>query len=235
MATTNNNELVPISYDLPYAVDVTLYKYNYYDNLIISALRKHTQSEPIPNKGGFIVTTEDFIYILNNFFTDELNNAHSLTEITIKDGVNSIYFLDKIINNFHNLEYIKVNVSKTREFSRLLQVTNERQVINFEYRILTSVIRLTDYFTTEDELNNVNAFLKEINLLKADEFRRRKSYVHISAQDFMSLINNIEEVFFEDETFEEQYMGTLDILYSLIDQKCETDNSRLIIITDYPD
>ena len=232
---TNQNEIRPLSYDLPYALDITLFKYNYCDNSLITQLRKHTQYESIPGETSFVVTVEEFIYVLENFFKRELDNAHTLTEVTIKNGVNSVYFLDKIFNNFQNLEYVKINISTTREFSRLLQVANDRQVISFDYRIITSVINLPDYFTTDESLKRANSFLKEINVLETDHFNKGKSYYTITAQDFMACINSIEENYFEDPSFEAQYTETLDILYSLVDQKSESDNTRLIIITDYPD
>jgi len=230
-----NNEIRPISYDLPYAVDITLYKYNHLDNLIISQLRKNSKYEPVPGESSFIVTVEEFIDVIEKYFVNELIEARLLTDVTIKNGVNSIYFLDRIFNNFHNLEYVKVNISNTRKFSRLLNITKERQVISFDYRIITSVVNLSNYFTTDESLNLVNAFFIEIGIIETDHFDKGKSYYSITTQDFMAFITSIEENYFEDESFETQYTETMDILYSLIDQKSETDNTRLIIITDYPD
>lgn len=36
-------------YDIPYAIDITLYKHNYYDRLIISYLKKYAQYIPSGN------------------------------------------------------------------------------------------------------------------------------------------------------------------------------------------
>lgn len=230
---TINNEFIPLSYDIPYAVDITLYSYNYLDNLIIGHLKKHTQYEPIPNENGFIVTSEDLIFVITKFFNKELQKVQSLTEATLADGVNSIYFLDKILTNFRNLKYFKVNISNSRKFSRVLQLNNKKQVINFDYRIITSVINLTDYFLTEDSLRNVNLFLEELGIINRDIFNNGRPYYILSADEFMTLISQYEEVLIKDEIIEGQFDSTIDILYSLIDQKCEKDNSRLIIITDY--
>jgi len=49
------------------------------------------------------------------------------------------------------------------------------------------------------------------------------------------MINTIEESLLNDSELESTYSSTLDIFYALVDQKAESDNSRLIIITDYPD
>jgi hypothetical protein len=130
---TKNNDIKPISYELPYALDITLYKHNYYDNLIINNLKRNTRYEKLPDSpNSFIVTAEDFRKMLSDKFKREVNNAQSLTEVTIKEGVNSIYFLDKLFMNFNNLEFIKVNVSEKRDFTRLLTVGENRSVINFD-------------------------------------------------------------------------------------------------------
>jgi len=232
---TISNDAIPLAYDIPYAVDITLYKYNYYDNLIITQLKKHCQYEIVSKDTSFIVTSQEFRTVLEKHFKRELSSAKSLTEVNLKYEVNSIYFIDRIFNNFTNLEYVKVNISKTREFSRVLLTPNSREIISFDYRIITSVIDLTKYFKTDEALKTANCFLKEINIIKPDSFNQGKPYYTIFAQDLITMIATIEDKFMEDVTFGEQYTDTLDILYSLIDQKTETDNSRIIIITDYPD
>lgn len=234
---TEQNDIKPLSYDLPYVVDITLYKYNYYDNLIINRLKKNTQYDVIPGEEGqsFIVTVDDFKEVLEVNFRNELKTAQSLTEVTIADGVNSIYFIDKIFNNFNNLEYVKVNVSNKRKFTRLLQVNESRKVINFEYKIITSVIDLKRYLETDEEFIIMNSFLREIGIIPDNPFDTGRAYYNVNAQDLMLMIGAVEEQYMNDPTFESTYTDALNLLYDLIDQKCEQDNTRLIIITDYPD
>jgi hypothetical protein len=43
-------------------------------------------------------------------------------------------------------------------------------------------------------------------------------------------------MFTEDDDFiDEKYLDAIEFIYDVIDQKCENDNSKLIIITDFSD
>jgi hypothetical protein len=233
---TKNNDIKPISYELPYALDITLYKHNYYDNLIINNLKRNTRYEKLPDSpNSFIVTAEDFRKMLSDKFKREVNNAQSLTEVTIKEGVNSIYFLDKLFMNFNNLEFIKVNVSEKRDFTRLLTVGENRSVINFDYRIITSVLDISKLAESEESLELINELFIHLGLIEVDEYGKKMSYFTINAQDLLLLINSQQELMFtEDEEFiDEKYLDAIEFIYDVIDQKCENDNSKLIILTDF--
>lgn len=235
---TKNNDIKPISYELPYALDITLYKHNYYDNLIINNLKRNTRYEKIPETpNSFIVTAEDFKKVLGDKFKREVGTAQSLTEVTIKEGVNSIYFLDKLFVNFTNLEFIKVNVSEKRDFTRLLTVGENRSVINFDYRIITSVLDIPKLIESEDDLILVNEFFLHIGLIEVDDFGKRTPYFTINSQDLLLLINSQQELMFneDDDYIDEKYLDAIEFIYDVIDQKCENDNSKLIIITDFSD
>ena len=235
---TKNNDIKPISYELPYALDITLYKHNYYDNLIINNLKRNTRYEKIPNSpSSFIVTAEDFKKILSDKFKREVSTAQSLTEVTIKEGVNSIYFLDKLFMNFNNLEFIKVNVSEKRDFSRLLTVGENRTVINFDYRIITSVLDISKFSESEEELELINEFFIHLGLILVDEYGKKTPYFTINAQDLLLLINSQHELMFneEEDFIDEKYLNAIEFIYDVIDQKCENDNSKLIVITDFSD
>lgn len=234
MVTTQNENIKPISYDLPYSVNITLYKYNYIDNLIISIIRKNSKFISLPDNNGLIIEKENLIKILNTYFKNELLNAQNLTEITIKKDISSIYFINRIINNFHNLKYININISKKRNFTRVLELTKERKTLNFDIRVISSILDLPKYFTTTEQLKRINTLLKRINLIKEDDFITGKAFYYIDAQEFMTRIIDIEEYFIENSKLKEQYIETIDVLYSLIDQKYENDNSKLLIVTDYP-
>lgn len=235
---TKNNDIKPISYELPYALDITLYKHNYYDNLIINNLKRNTRYEKIPDSpNSFIVTADDFKKILSDKFKREVNTAQSLTEVTIKEGVNSIYFLDKLFMNFSNLEFIKINVSEKRDFTRLLTVGENRSVINFDYRIITSVLDISKLSESEESLRLINEFFVHLGLIEIDEYGKTVPYFTINAQDLLLLINSEQELMFSDEEslVDEKYLDAIEFIYDVIDQKCENDNSKLIVITDFSD
>lgn len=234
---TKNNEIKPLSYELPYALDITLYKHNYYDNKIITHLKSSTQYETIEGvDDSFIVTVSEFKGVLDEHFNKELNAAHNLTENTLKDGVNSIYFIDKIFSNFNNLEYIRINVSNKRSFTRVVELDQKRNVISFDYKIVTAVLNVTDYTENDSELIAINNLFKDIGLIKEDNFGKKNNYFTVSAQDLMTLINSKHGLSFELEDpdeLESEHRDSIELIYDLIDSKHESDNPKIIVITDY--
>ena len=234
---TENNEIL-YSYKLPYALDIQLYKHNYYDNLIISYLKKYTRYDKLySDSDGFIVTVDDFKEILEEKFTEELNSSRAFTENSPKNNITTVYFLDKIFTNFTNLEYVKVNISNERDFTRVMSVGKDKEVINFDYRIVTAVLDVPKYVQNDEELFSINELFKEIGLMPTeDTFGKRKTYITTTSQELLMMINNKQDKLMQDEdSFEQKYLGPIEFIYDIIDQKCESDNSKLIVITDYSD
>ena len=234
---TKNNEIKPLSYELPYAIDITLYKHNYYDNKIITHLKSSTQYETITGSdGSFIVTVSEFKSVIDEKFSKELSTAQNLTENTLKEEVNSIYFIDKIFSNFNNLEYIRVNVSTKRSFTRVVELDQKRNVISFDYKIVTAILNVTDYTENDSEHLAINRLFKDIGLISEDSFSKKINYFTFSAQDLMALINSKHGLSFELEDLDEiesVHHGSIELIYDLIDSKHETDNPNIIVITDY--
>ena len=230
---TQNNDILPITNDLPYALDITLYKYNYIDSLLLSYIKKETRSHKTEND-SIIVNAEEFKNLIDSKFGNEIEKIKSLSLNALSDNVNSAYFIDKLLNNFNNLRYIKVNISNSRNFSRLIH-TNDRKIINFDYKIITSVLDFTKYVESDNELKLINNLLYKVGILKTDILGEyKKPFIVISTSDFMNLLNTIEHEL-EDPSMSEIYLEPLELIYDLIDQKCEVDNTNLILITDYPD
>jgi hypothetical protein len=228
-----NNEITPITNDLPYALDITLYKYNYIDSLLLSYIKKETRSHKTEND-SIIVSADEFKQLIDSKFGNDIERIKSLSLNALSDNVNSAYFIDKLLTNFNNLRYIKVNVSNSRNFSRLIQ-TNDRKIINFDYKIITSILDFTKYVENDNQLKLINNLLYNVGILKTDILgEHNRPFIIISTSDFMSLLNTIEYEL-EDPSMSEIYLEPLEIIYDLIDQKCEIDNTNLILITDYPD
>jgi hypothetical protein len=230
---TQNDLLIPITYNLPYALDITLYKYNYIDSLLLSYIRKETRSHKIEGD-AIIVNAPELKELIEEKFGSDINKIKSMSANSLADNVNSAYFIDKILTNFNNLRYVKVNISNNRNFSRVIN-TAEKKIINFDYKIITSVLDFTKYVENDNELKSINNLLYTVGILKDDGFGEfRKPYIIISTNDFMNLLNGIESEL-DDDITSSIYLEPLELIYDLIDQKSETDNTNLIIITDYPD
>jgi hypothetical protein len=183
-------------YDIPYAIDITLYKHNYYDRLIISYLKKYAQYIPSGNTNeSFIVNVKDFKRILSSRFNSELSSMKGLTEIEVSKNVNSVHFLARIIDNFQNLKYVKVTISSKRTFTRLVELTNNKSYINFDYKIITSIIDLTLCFSKKSEYKLINEVLKKIGLIKPDIFGTKISYIKTTSQELIGLLGVFEDCY----------------------------------------
>lgn len=230
---TGNNELMTITYSLPYALDITLYKYNYIDNLLLSYIKKETRTQKIENN-SFVINASDLKLLIDEKFGIDINRIKSMSIQSLADNVNSAYFIDKILNNFSNLRYVKVNISNDRNFTRVIN-SADKKIINFDYKIITSILDFTKHVETDEELKLINNLLYKVGVLKEDIYGEyRRPYIIISTNDFMNLLNTIEAEL-EDEEIANIYLEPLELIYNLVDQKCENDNTNLIIITDYPD
>lgn len=228
-----------ISYDLPYAIDITLYKHNYYDRLIMSYLKKHSQFTHIPNNNdSFIVNIDDFKRIINTKFRNEILTMQSLNDTEISKNVNSLFFITKLLNNFQNLKYIKINTSNKRKFTRLVEIDKTKHVISFDYKIITSIIDFTSYFSKKSDYRYINDIFKRVGLIKPDIFGTRVSYIKTTSQELISLLSNFEASLMGDpnepiSAAMDKYIQSIDLIYDIIDKKIESDNCRIIIVTDY--
>lgn len=230
-------EILP--YDLPYAIDITLYKHNYYDRLIVNQLKKNTKYQAIPNnKESFIVTVNELKRVISSRFTREINSMKSLTEVEIGRNVNSVYFISKLLDNFQNLKYVKINVSDKRTFTRLVEVDKNKHLINFDYKILTSIIDLTTYFNKKSEYKYINEILKRVGLIKPDLFGTRVSYIKTTSQQLVTLLSEFEGQLLNPNNGQpvadiDNYIDAIDLIFDIIDKKIESDNCRIILVTDY--
>lgn len=235
MSKENENEFKVLFHEIPILIDVTLYKYNYYDNLILGSLKRSVKYIDTPNnKNSFIVPVNDFINLLNIRFSEELDNIRSVSSMKLKENATSIFFLNEIFSNFINLKYVKINVSNERNYTRLIKDDKNKDVLTFDYRVLNSIIDFTKYLNNKN-LKLLNDFLTEIGLIKKDLFSPGQSFFKINTSDFIDLIAIADTDSNGDRgKLSDKYAGIVQLIYTLIDPKIEQDNSTLIIITDYP-
>ena len=160
-------------------------------------------------------------------------------EIEVSKNVNSVHFLARIIDNFQNLKYVKVTVSPKRTFTRLVELTNNKSYINFDYKIITSIIDLTLCFSKKSEYKLINEVLKKIGLIKPDIFGTKVSYIKTTSQELIGLLGVFEGSLLANpenpDPKADKYIQAIDMIYDIIDRKAENDNCKIILITDYVD
>jgi hypothetical protein len=206
--------------DFPNVIDITLYKHNYYDNLLVNKLKRDAEYGDLPELNDcYIVLADDFQDIFYKAFTSEVDKIKSLPITDLQKNATSLYFMDKIFSTFTNLKFVKVNVSKEANYSRVNK-SEKVPTIFFNYKISASTICLDRIFDS-NSLRNINKFLIEQGLVDYDPIIGHSHIINISAADFLSVLerNNENEL--------------APYLFELIDPKTESDNPNITIITDF--
>jgi hypothetical protein len=206
--------------DFPNVIDITLYKNNYYDNLIVNKIRKEADYGDLPDlKDCYIVWAKDFQEILYTSFSSEIDKIRSLPSTDLQKNATSLYFMDKIFSTFGNLKYVKVNVSRDVNYSRVNKA-EKVPTIFFNYKITASCIDLTKIYDN-NTLQQINQLFVENGLCAYDNIVGYDHIIEIKAQEFIKFLEDNED------------NPLTPYLFELIDPKTESDNPLIIFITDF--
>ena len=206
----------------PLVVEFTMYKHNLADNRLLSAIRRNAKLNKIENSDNhFFVSSNEVRSIISDNFTDDILHQSSLIETHLAKDITSVYFVNACINTFSNLKYIKFNVSKSKNYTRL-----SGDKILFDYKILHAKIDLPALVSSEAELRNIQNLLKEIKFWNDTPFQPQ-TYIEISSRDLISSINYHES---STGDFIEKYAETIEVLFSYVDMKLESDNASIHLI-----
>jgi|GEM_PF-3039565 len=207
--------------DFPAVIDITLYKNNYYDNLLITKLKRDAVYEEQQGvKDTYLIGADDFREVLYTSFMKEIEAVRSLPLSDLQKNATSLYFLDKILTSYNSLRFLKVNVSREENFSRLNK-TEKVPVIFFNYKISMLNIRLPEIFTTK-QVRTINKFFIENSIAVYDEFYGYDHRIYFRTSELLSFLLSSEE---KD--------GAADLLLSIIDNKSELDNPLIMLATDF--
>ena len=207
--------------DFPAIIDITLYKNNYYDNLLVTKLKNNADYQiPEGLKDTYVINAEEFKDVLYSSFMKEIEAARSLPLSDLQKSATSLYFLDKIFSSYNSLRYVKVNVSREENFSRLNR-TEKMPVIFFNYKISVLNIKLTEIFN-DSELRAINNFFFENSLITHNDFFGYDHRIYIKTSEIVSILLSSSE---KDDA--------ASLLLSIIDNKSEMDNPLIIFATDF--
>lgn len=212
------------AYSVPTVINIVLYKNNYYDNLIIGALRREAFLVRVLNKNNFSVSAGELSKILIENFDNEIDRVDSLSAEILKHNVNSIFFLYKILNNFPNLELINITVSYNTKFTRVFKV-NDEEIVGFDYKVVQGFVDFSAYLTLE-ELDTLNELLLKLNIIDISNSLNIEPYYIVFAGNIMSAINKLEK---EDKSTFDYYSSYIKLLSDLIDPKLDEDQASLIL------
>jgi hypothetical protein len=201
--------------DFPNVIDITLYKNNYYDNLLVNKIKKEADYGDLPDlKDCYIVMAKDFQDIFYNSFSNEIDKVRSLPATDLQKSATSLYFMDKIFTTFTNLKCVKINVSRDANYSRVNK-SEKIPTIFFNYKITAS------WIYDNDTLEQINKLFIENGLCAYDEVIGYDHIIEIKAHDFLKMLEDNQE------------NPLVPYLFELIDPKTETDNPLIVFITDF--
>lgn len=201
-------------------IDITLYKFNYYDNLIWTKCLNQLDFVKI-DESSILITSTQLKKLFEYNFKREILKIRSISFDLIHKEASSIYFINQLLSDFNNLKWIKLTHSKTRKFSRVVDIKNQKS-LKFSFKILKITIRLNN-FLNFDEIQLINPILKKYNLIKNKPYNKLKLSEILRAFDNCLNIENITN----------DQAELLTIIMDNIDYKCELDNPDVILVTDW--
>jgi hypothetical protein len=190
-------------------IDVTLYKFNYYDNLIWTKCLNQIDYAVV-NEDSILITPHQLRVLFDLNFERDLRKIEATTAELIHKDANSLYFLDKIITEFNRLKWIKLSLAKSRKFSRVVE-TNGNRTIRYSFKVLKTTLRLNEIFNPKD-----------IQIL--NQYNRVSAHMILNKLD--SAINGLLDL-------NEHEVELLATLIDIFEFKVEQDNPEVLLVTDW--
>jgi hypothetical protein len=211
---------------LPTSIDVTLYRYNYIDNKLWVQIKNQLDYIEV-NKTSVLVSKDQLNLILLQNYKDDLNAINSTGSKFFHNRVNTIYFIWMLLKEMKNLNYLKISLNTDKSYTRLSTDGDGAKTIDFDFKILTATLRLSDIFKY-DEINIINSALYKLNILQQNE-----PYINIGA---LKLIDIVDTYLVELEQNNEDHTESFSIISEFLElftYKIEKDNPLILLITDY--
>lgn len=202
-------------------VDATLYKYNYLDNKIITLLKNQLDYRNV-NDGSYLVSKDQLKALLDSNFKNDINRINATGFEQFHKEATSIYFLNKMINDFVNLEYIKLTVSKNKSYSRLSELDGVK-TLRFNFKVLAGTLKLYDIFQNEKDLSQINSILISLGLMQ-----RNVPYARHHASHIFGALDSLVRTNEGNKNID----PALDLM-DCIEDKIQDDNPKILLITDY--
>jgi len=208
----------------PTSIDVTLYRYNYLDNKIWTQLKNQVDYIEV-DENSIIVTRSQLEAIITANYSNQINKIKSTGSKFFHTQVNTVYFIWSLVHEMKNLQYIKITRDLDKDYSRLLHNADDEKTIEFDFKLLSISIKLSEIFD-ENEVKIINQALYDLGILDENE-----PYVRLKA---IEIINAIDDLLGDlEEDISSEIAATLNELLEVFTFKIEKDNPLTLIVTDY--
>jgi len=200
-------------------VDIVLHKYNSVDSKLWGLVKRNDNHRKI-NENSVLIGVDDFKKIIIDNFKNEINAFNAVEGALAYKEATSVYFIWKLLIEMAALRWIKINLIKNANYSRIVEV-DEIKTIKFSIKTVRGTFRTFDHFNKHD-LHLVNSILVNSKILLKDEH-----YKKLRLSDFISKL----DVYLTSVNTSEvaQAMG----VFAEALEPYELDNPEVLIITDY--
>lgn len=202
-------------------IDITLYKFNYYDNLIWTKCLNQIDYM-IVDDDSILVTPRQLEALFELNFERTLRKLEATTPELIHRDAHSIYFIDRLTSEFNRLKWVKLTLSRNRNFSRIADINGVKN-IKYSFKVLKTTLRLSEMFDFDD-ISQINPILKKLDLIKNKPYNRMSTHM---------LINKIDGAINGGVDLSEHQVELLASILDILDFKIETDNPEVLLVTDW--
>jgi hypothetical protein len=200
-------------------VDIVLYKYNAIDAKLWSLICRSGLVRKV-SRDSLVIGTGELRNIMLRNFSSEINKFRVVEDSMLYKDATSIYFIWKMMEEMHNLTWLKINLSLNAKYSRIIAV-DQLKTIRFSTKIVRGTFRTFDHFKQHD-MTLVNIILYRAKLLV-----NGRPYYRVKLVD---MLNSLDMYMSEHNTTE---VGrVVDLVISQL-ERFENDNPEVLIITDY--
>lgn len=212
MFTPSNNNFSEI-------VDIVLYKYNLIDARLWSLMRREKEHRVL-DQGSILINAHLLKDIINENFRSEINKFHAMEGVIIYKEATSIYFIWKMLSEISSLRWVKINLIKNANYSRVVTI-DEMKTIKFSIKTIRGTFKTFDHFN-KHELPLVNSIFQKTKILQPG-----KAYNVVRLGTMLSSL----DLFLSHHNTSEMVSPISTIINELEDY--EVDNPEVLVITDY--
>lgn len=211
----------------PTAVDITLHKYNHFDNQLWTRIKNELDYIDV-NENSVMVTVTDLGNLFDAYYLDEINQIKSVGAEFLHKKVTTQYFIYMMMVDMQNLQYVKFTRSMDKSFNRIIDIEGDK-ILKFDFKVLSMTINLYELFSPED-LKLVNPILESIGIFEEEvPYNRIKLSSLLDSLD--AWVN--QSISFEFDEDERDPLPLITAFIDIMDPKTERDDPIVLLVTDY--
>jgi hypothetical protein len=169
----------------------------------------------------YYLSNREMSDVINANFSEELTELNDMSHDELYTNSSSIFHIEQMIAHFTKLRYFKVKVSNTRNYTRL---DSDTESIHFDYTVGYAKLNLVDAVDKE-YLEIVKDLLRKSNFIPKSKIFKTP-YVTLSVAQLFSIFGEYDKM----GIFEETLDGSILPILSVIDQKLEQDNTKILLM-----